>query len=354
MRSATVGIVATALMMTSSATASAQTVRACVNVSNGQFSLMSDSGCSTKEESIEWNVQGPRGLQGPPGPAGPQGPGGPQGTPGTNGAPGQNGAQGPAGPQGSKGLEGAQGAQGLVGMQGTQGLEGAVGARGPAGLDGAAGKDGQPGPAGPQGSQGLEGVQGAQGPVGVQGTQGLEGAVGARGPAGLDGAAGQDGQPGPPGADGRPADQGGLLVVDAAGQEVGSVTDVYNGYVVRRAGNDMVWFVAPNSGLPVAPTIFFHSEPDCGGQRYLQTMGGQALAYFARVHRGVLFYTKTSDPWGEIAIGVQSYELIPPTEDATLPARQCVPYDGRASSLGEVTTAFDPALASLIPPFRIK
>lgn len=276
MRAATIGIVAGTLMMISATTASAQTIRACVSLANFTFKLMTDDGCASKEQLIEWNLQGLRGPQGPQGPTGPQG---------------------PAGPQGAQGLQGAQGPQGSSGPQGDPGL------------DGAPGQEGPQGPAGPEG---------------------------------------------PRGADGRPAEHSGaLLVVDAAGQEVGAVTDVYNGYVVRKAGNDMVWFVAPQSGLPLASTIFFHSQPDCSGERYLQTMGGQGLAHFARVHGGAVFYTRTSDPYGAIAVPVHAYEVIGPTEDATLRGK-CVPYEGGSRSLGAVTTAFDPALATLIPPFRIK
>jgi hypothetical protein len=305
MRYATIGIVAGTLITVSATTASAQTIRACVSSPNGSFRLTS-AGCSSKEQLIEWNVQGLRGPVGPQGPTGPQGPAGPQGAQGLRGA---DGPQGPTGPQGAQGLTGDGGPSGL------QGAEGPRGPQGNAGLDGAPGQKGPQGEAGPQGAQGLQGPQGAEG---------------------------------------RPAEQSGaLLVIDAAGQEVGYVTDVYNGYVVRKAGNDMVWFVAPSDGLPPASTLFFHSQPNCGGERYVQTMGGQGLANFARVHGGAVFYTRTLDPYGAIAIDVQSYELILATEDATIPGR-CVNYEGGSRSLGVVTTAFDPPLATLIPPFRIK
>jgi hypothetical protein len=59
------------------------------------------------------------------------------------------------------------------------------------------------------------------------------------------------------------------------------------------------------------------------------------------------------DPYGWIALPAHSFELIGPTEDATLPG-PCVAYDGRTMSMGLVTTFLDPALASLIAPFRIK
>jgi hypothetical protein len=315
-QSATIGIVAGALITVFATTASAQTVRACVSSPNGRVRLTS-GGCRPNERLIEWNVQGPRGPEGPQGPMGPQG---------------------LAGAQGAQGLRGADGPQGLAGAQGAQGLRGA---------------DGSQGLAGAQGAQGLRGADGPQGLAGAQGAKGLTGDTGARGLQGDAGPQGAQGPQGPQGADGRPAEQSGaLLVIDAAGQDVGYVTDVYNGYVVRKAGDDMVWFVAPSDGLPRVPTIFFHSQPNCGGERYVQTMGGQGLANFARVHGGAVFYTRTKDPYGSLAVPVQSYELVDATEDATLPGR-CAAYEG-TYSLGVVTTAFDPPLATLVPPFRIK
>jgi hypothetical protein len=316
MQSATIGIVAGALITVFATTASAQTVRACVSSPNGRVRLTS-GGCRPNERLIEWNVQGPRGPEGPQGPMGPQG---------------------PTGPKGEQGLRGADGPQGLAGAQGAQGLRGA---------------DGSQGLAGAQGAQGLRGADGPQGLAGAQGAKGLTGDTGAMGLQGDAGPQGAQGPQGPQGADGRPAEQSGaLLVIDATGQDVGYVTDVYNGYVVRKAGDDMVWFVAPSDGLPRVPTIFFHSQPNCGGERYVQTMGGQGLANFARVHGGVVFYTRTKDPYGALAVPIQSYELVDATEDATLPGR-CAPYEG-TQSLGVVTTAYDAPLATLVPPFRIK
>jgi hypothetical protein len=297
MQSATIGIVTVTLMMLISASASAQTVRACVNTVNGRITLLTDDGCGSKEQLVEWNLQGLSGPQGPPGPTGAQGPAG------------HEGAQGPGGPQGAAGTNGTPGQDGV---QGPAGSQGPTGAKGDAGLDGA------PGPVGPLG------------PAGSQGPQG------------------------PQGADGRPAERGGLLVVDAAGQEVGTVADAYNGYVLRRVGDDMVWFAASYSGLPAEPTIFFHLEANCGGERYLQIIGNKGLAYFANVHQGVVFYTTTLDPWLKIALPVYSYEVVNPTEDARRPALKCVAFDGSTNSVGIVTMVSDDALASLKPPFRIK
>jgi hypothetical protein len=184
----------------------------------------------------------------------------------------------------------------------------------------------------------LRGLTGPEGPAGPQGEQGPQGP---EGPRGLQG------------ADGRPGERGGLFVVDANGNEVGALTDVHNAYVVRRAGDDMVWFVAPQAGLPPTQTIFFHAQPDCSGERLLQTVGGQGLAYFARVHGSAVFYTKTLDPYSQIGIQIAAAEIVAPSDDATLRG-QCVPYDGGRRSLGAVTTFVDPAIGALTAPFRIK
>jgi hypothetical protein len=363
MRYATIGIiVAGALMTVSATTASAQTVRACINVTNGKFRLMEITGCSSREQQVEWNIQGLIGLTGPMGPAGPQGPAGaqgalglsgPKGDSGTNGAPG---AQGPQGLAGAKGEAGTNGAPGQLGPQGPAGAQGAQGPQGLAGAKGDAGTNGAPGQLGPQGPAGAQGAQGPQGPAGAQGAQGPQGLTGAAGRNGLpgaQGATGAQGPQGPAGADGRTFVQGGLLVVDAAGQDVGYAIDVYNSYVARKAGNETVWLVAPTDGLPRDVMYFFHTEPSCGGERYVQTMAVRGFAYFAQVHDGVMTFTKTIDPYGANALPVLSYELIGATEDAMLPGR-CLPMDGRLISLGVATTVFDPALATLIPPFRIK
>ena len=209
------------------------------------------------------------------------------------------------------------------------------------------GLPGPEGPAGPQGPEGPKGDPGAQGPAGPQGLTGPQGATGTEGPQGPEGPQGAQG------ADGRPGDPGGLIVVDADGREVGTLTDAHNGHVVRRAGDDMVWFVAPRSGLEPTQTVFFHAQADCSGDRLLLTVGGQGLAYFARVHSSAVFYTKTLDPYGQIAIPIVAAEVIGPNDDAMLRG-QCVPYDGGARSLGVVTSHLDPSLGALTAPFRVR
>jgi hypothetical protein len=66
-----------------------------------------------------------------------------------------------------------------------------------------------------------------------------------------------------------------------------------------------------------------------------------------------VFYTRTLDPWRMIAAPILSFEKVEATEDPTLPA-PCQPYVGNANSVGVATMVSDPAIASLIPPFRIK
>ena len=69
-------------------------IHACYTRSGGALYVIDDSvtTCSSKQTSLNWNVQGPTGPQGPQGPAGPTGPQGPAGP---------QGPQGPAGPSGT-------------------------------------------------------------------------------------------------------------------------------------------------------------------------------------------------------------------------------------------------------------
>lgn len=85
---------------------------------------------------------------------GPQGVAGPKGSDGATGPAGPAGPQGATGPQGPKGADGAVGPQGPEGPAGPQGDTGAVGPQGPKGSDGATGPQGPAGPAGPQGATG--------------------------------------------------------------------------------------------------------------------------------------------------------------------------------------------------------
>jgi hypothetical protein len=223
-----------------------------------------------------------------------------------------------------------QGPQGIPGVQGPTGPQGPVGPTGATGSGGATGATGEAGAMGPTGAQGPTGATGDDGPQGPTGAQGLQGL---------------------PGADGRV----GPLVVDANGQEVGILTDPMNGTVVRKVGNDAVWFTAPASGIPEGPINLFHSSPTCSDERYVQIMngGGQGLVFFAQVHSGAIFYTKTLDPFFTVSVPIHAYEHFNPGQDATQ-AGPCIPWEGGNRSLGVVSTAIDPAVSTFVAPLRIR
>jgi hypothetical protein len=129
--------------------------------------------------------------------------------------------------------------------------------------------------------------------------------------------------------------------------------DPMNATVVRKVGNDAVWFTAPASGLQSAPINFFHSSTNCTDQRYLQIAGGQGLVFFGYVHGGAIFYTKTLDPFYNVAVPIHTYEHFDAGQDATLPG-QCIAWEGGVRSMGVVTTAIDPAVATFVAPLQIR
>lgn len=132
--------------------ASAATINACENLSDGTIYLL-DVGttCRKNYKLISWNQEG---SMGPVGPAGLPGIQGPQGMPGATGATGPSGPTGPAGPQGPAGPAGTAGVAGAQGPIGPPGPVGTIGPAGPAGSDGAIGPIGPAGPIGPQGPAG--------------------------------------------------------------------------------------------------------------------------------------------------------------------------------------------------------
>src|SRR5262245_15098972 len=169
-------------------------------------------------------------------------------------------------------------------------------------LRGPEGPKGDTGPQGPAGPQGAVGPQGPEGPQGPQGPQGLQGLQGPAGPAGN-------------------ADFPPPVVVDANGTEIGVATDPLNGAVMRRVGNDTVTFSAsPNGPWSELESIeFFYTTPDCSGPRYIDTWYAGGLAYVGHIHNGVLFYTKTLDPFGVVQVPVGSSERFDAGQDATQP-----------------------------------
>jgi hypothetical protein len=256
---------------------SISTIRVCVNTTNSDMRLADSYGCSSKEQMVEWNIQGPQG------PAGPQGLVGPQGL---------TGPQGPQGPQGVGGPQGPQGPKGDVGPQG---------------------------PAGPKGDVGPEGPQGPQGPQGATGPMGSS-----------------------------------LVVVDSYGLEIGFLLDPASGRVMRRAGDTFVTFFAPANGFEVGPIYFFHTDVNCTDQRQLVADRGNGLAYEARVFGQNLFFTKTVDPYNQLQVPINAFEMVNPGEDALAPGT-CISMGGETMlSVGPAESWTDPVLGALTGPFRIK
>ncbi len=151
-RSVIVGLSVIAWAMVGVSTSAATVIQACYNTTTGDVRIVkAASDCTSAEQSISWNAQGPpgpkgatgatgaTGSQGPAGHAGPTGPAGPAGPAGATGA---TGATGSAGPQGPVGPAGATGATGATGSQGPAGPTGATGATGPAGPQGRPGTTG--------------------------------------------------------------------------------------------------------------------------------------------------------------------------------------------------------------------
>src|SRR6267143_813404 len=208
-------------------------------------------------------------------------------------------------------------------------------------LRGPQGPKGDTGPQGPTGAQGAPGSQGPQGPAGpqgLQGTQGLQGPQGVAGPAG-------------------PVDASSLYtlpVVDALGTEIGVATDPFSGIVMRRANLDTVIFFASPNGPYGGPIDFYHMAPDCSDSRYLPTSFARGLAYYAQVHKGVMFYTKTLDPDGTVQVPIGAVEHVGENDDATQPG-VCTPSVGSSTaSLGPAEAVADPVIAGLTPPLRVK
>ena len=127
------------------------------------------------------------------------------------------------------------------------------------------GEAGQPGPQGPAGPAGTSGPAGAMGPAGPQGLQGLQGLQGPKGDKG------DRGDPGPAGAG------GGLTVVSAAGQPLGTVVGVtkFNGSdpatVVRRDNGVWVAIQVDSVNLMFQAFPIFYLDAACTSQPYAMT-----------------------------------------------------------------------------------
>ena len=172
------------------------------------------------------------------------------------------------------------------------------------GIGGSNGTGVPPGPAGPMGPMGPMGVQGVAGPAGATGVAGPAGATGAAGPAGLAGPAGNTGAAGvqgPQGSQGIPGPvgaAGGLTVMAANGNALGTLLTFAAGQPSTVALQDNgVWLVANVNPDGVAPTSFYalYTDAQCQSTpfvpldtnpapffRLLQTVNaGDTTAYYA-------------------------------------------------------------------------
>jgi hypothetical protein len=142
-------------------------------------------------------------------------------------------------------------------------------------------------------------------------------------------------------------------VVDQLGVDVGVATEPFSGLLVRRVGNDSIFFFASPNGPVAGPLDFYHATDNCSDSRYLQVMGGAGFVYFASVRGGTAFYTKTMDPTGTLQIPILAVEHFEVNEDATQPGT-CNLVSVTPGAYGVLTTATDPALANLALPLRLK
>jgi hypothetical protein len=329
------------LVFSATATASAQNAQlvACVNLRSGSVRIESEGNCNRNEVPIRL---GQGGAQGPAGPAGPQGPTGPVGP------------QGPAGPQGAQGTQGATGAPGAAGPQGATGAQGATGPQGPAGANGDAGPQGDVGPQGPQGATGPQGPAGANGNAGPQGAVGPQGLQGVEGPAGANGAVGPQGNPGPQGPQGPagPGGDNGRTIIDASGVEIG-IVELSTGFVSRKFGSDVVMLAMAPQGIAQAAITFYHTSANCTGPRYLWNNGG-LFAYFGQYLGGSVFYTRLADAaFPPMAQTINSREVVNIGSDP-MTMGSCTASPMGFQSMGPVVAVTDPALNSMVVPFRLK
>jgi hypothetical protein len=114
-----------------------------------------------------------------------------------------------------------------------------------------------------------------------------------------------------------------------------------------------VVFYASAAGPTAAHLDFYHATADCSDGRYVVIQGGSGLAYFAWVRGGKLFYSRTTDPAVAPQMPILAFEHFEVTDDATLPG-VCRQVAMGTLPLGVLTTATDPALASLSLPLRAR
>jgi hypothetical protein len=151
---------------------------------------------------------------------------------------------------------------------------------------------------------------------------------------------------GPAGAPG----DGGLKVFDAANHVVGSLLDSLGGWVLRQVGTEWLAVQVAPSGFVMSDITFYHTQPDCQGERYLANSNGVDFVKVAQMRGITAYYTKASE-----TLTVFSQATVGSREDPATNPGMCenleVPIPG---AVGPVVTTSDSSLKSLLRPFQIR
>jgi hypothetical protein len=142
-------------------------------------------------------------------------------------------------------------------------------------------------------------------------------------------------------------------LVDALDQPVGTAASLAEGRVLRRVGDDSVLVPANRNGFVSAPVVFWYSQPQCAGQRYLMNQNGPGFAYSGQVVGETVVYTRLIDPNLLVQVPIASVEMLPPGMHPSSRG-SCSAYPATTRSMGPATIASDPALGGLVPPFSLK
>jgi hypothetical protein len=141
-------------------------------------------------------------------------------------------------------------------------------------------------------------------------------------------------------------------LVDSTGQPVGFLTDAVNGTALARFGNDWLAFASSPIGFGEVEYIdFYHTEPNCQGERYLYNFNGVGFVYMAHIMGTTAFYTRFVDPSGTASTPVASYEHVLLGSDPQQPGA-CTDFGGQFPlPVGPVVST---DLGSFVPPFQIQ
>jgi hypothetical protein len=141
-------------------------------------------------------------------------------------------------------------------------------------------------------------------------------------------------------------------VIDASGVEVG-IVEISTGLVSRKFGSDVVMLAMAPQGIAQGAITFYHTSANCTGERYLWNNGG-LFAYFGQYLGGAVFYTRLADSaFTPMAQTINSREVVNVGSDPMAPGT-CIPGPMGNQSMGPAVAVVDPALNSLVLPFRLR